>query len=280
MQAVYRFGLLLICGTFMWCGCGENENASDELPPAKPRWVERSSDDLYPQQGIRADPAMAVNDGYHAVRLEWYANTEPDVLGYRIYRCPENVSPLRFYVVADLRVSVDLQEGLDRYFWVDKGDSTGGAPLRLLDPHPETGDSRGYFWMMLVYDSLGNRSERSDTLYYRLINNPRNLSVARDSTDVYSASWSFTPNPDIIISYYMLRVYARYGGLDAVVWYQKVQRYESQEVVYMDFSESFGPLYADCTYVCQVNVIANRPTTSHADSLAGAAVYTSFVYRN
>ena len=112
------------------------------------------------------------------------------------------------------------------------------------------------------------------------MNNPYFMTVVRDSANRYAVTWSFNPNPDILLSFYMLRVYSSVGGPDSVVWWLKTQRYESQETVYMDFSQSQGPLVAGQTYVCQINSIENRRTESHADSLAGAAVYTTFVYQN
>jgi hypothetical protein len=259
-------------------GCGENQTASDDLPPSKPVWVERSSDDEYPQRGIRAEPVGS--DAQHWVRLEWYGNPEPDVNGYRIFRAPEQVSTLNAYAVADLRVGVDLEPGGARYVWIDKGDSTGGAPLDLLAPDPDNGFSRGYNWVIQAYDTAGNFSPRSEPQYYRLINNPYNLSAQRDSTNIYSISWSYQLNPDVLLSYYMIRTYLQSGGPDSVVWWGQRILYQTSETVYMDFSQSQGPLHAGATYVCQINAISNRRTEGHADSLAGAAVFTTFVYQN
>ena len=259
-------------------GCGEDQTAGDDLPPSKPVWVERSPDDDYPQRGIRAEPVSS--DVQHWVRLEWYGNPEPDVQGYRILRAPEETDPSRGYVVADLRVGVNLEAGQERYAWVDNGDSTGGLPLNLLAPDPDFGLSRGYYWVIQVYDTAGNGSARSDAQYYRLINNPYDMSVRRDTTDVYAVTWSYQSNPDVLLSYYMIRVYGQTGGPDSVVWWGQVIRYESIETVYMDFSQSQGPLHAGRTYVCQVNAISTRRTETHADSLAGAAVFTTFVYQN
>jgi hypothetical protein len=259
-------------------GCGEDQTAGDDLPPSKPIWVERSADDVYPQRGIRAQPVSS--DVQHHVRLEWYANPEPDVSHYVIVRAPEDWGPRPGYVVADLQIGVDLEAGQAKYAWVDNGNGTDGAPLDLLAPDPESGFSRGYYWVLQASDTAGNRSQFSDVRYYRLINNPYDVSVGRDTANVYAASWSYQPNPDVLLSYYMLRVYGLAGGPDSVVWWQQAIRYESSETVYMDFSQSQAPLRAGQTYVCQINAISSRRTEAHADSLAGAAVFTTFVYQN
>lgn len=259
-------------------GCGEDQTAGDDLPPSQPVWVERSRDDAYPQRGIRAQPVSS--DAQYWVRLEWYGNPEPDIDRYVIVRAREEFGPQRGIPVADLRMGVDIEPGQAEYAWVDVGDSLGGTPRNMLAPHPETGNSRGYYWMMIAYDTAGNRSAQSDAQYYRLINNPYEVSVGRDTTDVYAVSWSYLPNPDVVLTYYMIRVYAQAGGVDSVVWWQQIIRYGSSETAYMDFSQSLGPLRAGESYVCQLNAISTRQTEGHADSLAGAAVFTTFIYQN
>jgi hypothetical protein len=259
-------------------GCGENQTASDDLPPSKPLWVTRSADDVYPQRGIRAHPVSS--DAQHWVRLEWYGNPEPDVSRYVLTRAPEERGPRNGDVVADLRIGVDIEAGQAQYAWVDVGNGTGGEPLNLLAPDPASGFSRGYYWMMLAYDTAGNRSQQSNAQYYRLISNPYEVSVGRDTTNVYALSWNYQGNPDVLLSYYMIRVYGQAGGPDSVAWWQQEIRYESSETVYMDFSQSQSPLHTGQTYVCQLNAISTRQTEGHADSLAGAAVFTTFVYQN
>jgi len=278
MISVRRWLWIPFLAATLFGGCGEDQTAGDDLPPSKPLWVARSADDVYPQRGIRAQPVSS--DAQHHVRLEWYGNPEPDVGRYVIVRKPEEFGPLNGYAVADLRIGVDLEAGQAQYAWVDVGDTTGGAPLDLLAPHPETGFSRGYYWMLQAFDTAGNRSQQSDAQYYRLINNPYEVFVRRDTANVYAVNWNYQGNPDVLLSYYMIRVYGQAGGPDSVVWWQQAIRYESSETVYMDFSQSQAPLRAGQTYVCQLNAISTRRTEAHADSLAGAAVFTTFVYQN
>lgn len=270
--------IIPLFAAILLAGCGEDETAGDDMPPSRPRWVDRSADDVYPQRGIRAEPVA--DERQHMTHLEWYANPEPDVMGYRIYRAPESWNPYRGYAVADLRIGSDIEPGRSRYVWLDNGDSVGGARRELLAPDPETNLTRGYYWTIAAYDTAGNRSSLSIAAYYRLLNNPYNVSVVRDTTNVYSVTWNYDLNPDVLLSFYMLRVYSAVGGTDSVVWWLKTQRYLSRETVFMDFSQSQGPLVAGQTYICQINAIDNRLTESHVDSLAGAAVYSTFVYQN
>jgi hypothetical protein len=273
-----RLLILIVIAVAVFClGCGEDQTSRDDIKPTPPVWVERAADNVYPQQGIRAEPVS--DERSHRVRLDWYANPEPDVSGYRIWRLGEWTDPLYRYLVTDLRLGPDLEPGLGRYTCVDQGDSMG-VETDLLRPDPDTGASRGYFWYLQAYDSTGNFSALSAPAYYRLINNPTSVSVARDSENMYVLSWDWAPNPDVVVSYYMIRVYSRMWGPDSAIWHQQVFRYGTSESVYMDFSGLTVPLVTDCTYTCQLNVLSNRPTPEHADALAGASVFTIFPYQN
>lgn len=149
----------------------------------------------------------------------------------------------------------------------------------MLSPDIETGDSRGYFWYLEAYDEAGNRSEMSEPIYYRLLNIPYNLQVSPIGARVYRLRWQYSFNSDVRPAYYMIRVYSYHWGADSVVWYQQVQRYGSDEFVDMDFALANSPLVPDCTYFCQLNAIATQ-RGDHADSLAGSAALTTFIYRD
>jgi hypothetical protein len=273
-------GVLFFLAVWLLLGCGENSTSRDDLPPSRPRWVERSADNGYPQQGIRPEPTES--DAHYWVRVEWYANPEPDVVEYRISRFREFEPIFTRYSVADLVVGENPETpyGAIRYSWVDRGDSAFGTPANVLAPDPDTRETRGYFWLIDALDSAGNRSATSDSAYYRLLDNPLNLTVARSSPNVYTASWQYVANPNEILSYYMLRVYPARFGPDSVVWYQLLHRYDAQNSVDMDFSQAVSPPATGSTYVCQLNVIANRASPVHADSLVGAAVSCTFVYQD
>jgi len=272
-----RIILVLLFPLLIAAGCGEDASSTDDLAPAQPRWVPRTADNIYPQQGIRAEPSASGNQ--YRVRLEWYANSEPDVQRYRIWRLNEFAPEIRLrYVVRDLQLGVDLDYGQSVYTWVDIGDSTGNAPLNLLSPDPTTGDTRGNYWWVQAIDESDNRSEFSEPVYYRHLNIPYDLQVGRLSENAYRLSWRYQFNPDMRPSYYMIRVYSAFWGPDSVVWYDQVQRYTENEYVDMVFASN-SPLVTDCTYVCQLNAIANV-RGSHTDSLSGSAAVTTFVYRD
>jgi hypothetical protein len=261
---------LWLVASLLISGCGQDQSSRDDIAPSAPVWIPRSADDAYPQEGIRADTVS--DDRQHRVRLEWYANPESDVAIYRIIRISEQDSnPNHHPPVKDLRLGNEIAFGQPRYSWVDASD--------YLSPDVSTGQSRGYFWEIQAIDTAGNKSPYSSRVYYRLIANPSGLSVAQDSSNLYTLSYQYTPNcNDDIPLQDVIRVYSQHWGTDSVVFFNTWHRYAEQASVLMDFHGSNAPLVRDCTYVCQVNVLCNRDNPSHAQPLAGAAAYTTFVY--
>lgn len=271
-----RLVLASLAGLLLLTGCGGDQSTRDDLAPSKPTLVQRSSDREYPQRGIRAEPVQL--DGLHYVRVEWYANPEPDIAGYRIYRGGE-WEPLQRYPVDDIGLD-ELETDGDRYFWIDKGVDYNGIPADLLAPD-STGMSRGYYWWVVAYDEAGNRSEFSDQAYYRLLKNPTHVVVSRLGTNQYQLYWQF-PESDVSErpAYAMLRIYRWLYGRDSLVYYQQYPTHGTDESVTMDFSTSPTALVQDCTYVAQINLIADQPNEAHVDTLAGSAAYATFPYQN
>lgn len=276
--ATFMFSVLpLLLVLVLVAGCGQDTSSRDDIAPSAPVWIPRYADDAYAQQGIRAEPVTDPRD--HWVRLEWYANPEPDVVTYRVRRISET-EPLsrRGSIVKDLRLGVDLEYGQSRYWWIDRGDNPDEGTRDNLAPDQTTGQSRGYYWTLEAFDSAGNGGwpVRAPRIYYRLLANPSQLSVAGDTSNNYSLSYVFMPNSnDDVPLYDMIRVYPLYYGPDSLVWAQLVHRYDTFANIPLTFAR---PLVRDCTYVCQINVICNRRNESHTDSLAGGAAFTSFPY--
>lgn len=273
-------GGLLLAAVLLFIGCGENQSTRDDLPPSQPRFASRAADSTYPQTGLRAEPVTAVTQ--HWVHVHWLANPAADeVAGYRIYRASE-FEPSRRYVVRDLRLDIDLPRGLDSYDWIDEGDSAGGTGNgNMLGPDTETGDSRGYYWFVRAFDEGLNLSEPSLGQYYRLISNPFDLRVDKLEANRYNLSWQYalateTDRP----SYYAIRVYSLSGGPADVALFRIERRYGSSETVTLDFSAPANPMTPNATYVCQLNAICDRRNADHADTVAGAAAYTTFTYTN
>lgn len=261
-------------------GCGENVSSGDLSPPAAPVFVPRSPDDVYAQTGIRPEPVDL--DRNYWVRIEWYANSEPDVLdggGYRIWRMWEGDTLQRAHVVADLRYGVDLDLE-DRHYWTDHGLNSLGEQTRELAPDSVTGDSRGFFWFMQALDTDGNKSVSSDTIYFRLINNPFDLTIMREAADQYRMSWSYDPSSVLEISYYYIRIYEESGGPDAKMWDFITRQYGSQAIVYLNEDGEAGNFERGTNYVWQLNVVSDREIEGHAGNDAGAAVFTIFEYYN
>ncbi len=261
-------------------GCGEDESSRDDIAPAPPVPLTRSPDFFYAQTGIRAEPALM--DNQYAVRIEWYESPEPDVAGYRMWRRREDQLPLDRVIIRDLRYGVNLvREPV--MAWIDGGDDYTGFPANLLAPdqgEEDTMSTHGWVWYIEAYDTSGNRSTLSDSMYFRMINNPNSMAVVRQAPGRYVLMWQFTPNQDTqFISYYMIRIFEYDGGPDAVMWYQQVNRYGGQESVVLNNDSTARPFQFNSTYVWQLNVVVEG-TDSLDRAPAGSATYTMFVYQD
>lgn len=268
--------LVALSSVILMVGCGEDTESRDDVSPQKPVLVARSDDASYPQAGIRAEPTPTSSNYW--VRVEWYRNPEDDIQGYRIRRWSEQENSNDGYVVADLVVGIDIgnEEILS---WVDRGNDQLGGTARLLAPNDQ-GSMRGYWWQILAYDTAGNRSLYSDSAYYRMMWNAYNMAVTRFAADDYRLGWSFPiGGASTFLSFYKLRVYSAWWGLDSLVWDHQVQLYAEQNSVTLGAGGASAPLVNDCTYVWQLNAVSYAVSDTHDVALAGSAVYTTFVYQ-
>jgi hypothetical protein len=282
MRASHPIGFFIFGFLFFifLTGCGANETSRDDIPPTAPHLVERSPENLYAQRGIRPEPTAT--DNQYRVRIEWYPNTEPDVAGYRVWRRREDAQYFHWQIIRDLRYGTNLDRGPVLVF-LDAGDDYLGHPSDLLRPDQpnDSISTRGFKWWIQAYDEAGNHSSLSDSLYFRMVNNPRNLRVERQAPARYVLRWQFTVNddPDDLSYYYVLRIYQEAGGPDSVMWWQQVNRYADDTSVILNNDGSARPFVVDDTYVWQLNVVVMATDTSSRVP-AGSAAYTTFVYQN
>ncbi|MBK6766599.1 MAG: hypothetical protein IPG71_09885 [bacterium] len=268
--------LAILFGLVFVCGCGEDTLSRDDVAPQVPVMVERSDDASYPQTGVRAEPTPSESNYW--VRVEWYRNPEDDIQGYRVRRWSEHDNSNEGYVVADLVVGVDVVDN-DIISWVDRGNDHFGSPARLLAPNDQ-GSMRGYWWQVLAYDTAGNRSFYSDSVYFRMMWNPYNLSVSRFAADDYRLSWNFPiGGASTFLSFYKLRVYSAWYGRDSLVWDNQVILYGDANSVTLGAGGASAPMSNDCTYVWQLNAVSYAESDTHDVALAGSSVYKSFVYQ-
>ncbi len=254
----------------------------DDTPPSTPVLLPRSADNIYPQRGIRPEPSYS--DRNYWVHIEWLKNPEPDCAGYRVYRTGEwdtlpNGDLTGGQIVTDLRVGVTIQD-TDTLVWIDHGETPSNLGANLCAPNPSDGKTRGYYWEIEAYDESLNISRRSSRHYYRLLSNPQNLQVIKQADSLYKLSWQYDPPPDAYVSYYMLRVFPEAIGPDSVMWYQQASVFGADNFIYLNNDGNARPFVSGTTYRWQLNVIADQPRLEHASGLAGAAVYTTFVYQN
>ncbi|MCC6477051.1 hypothetical protein IT157_08345 [bacterium] len=266
---------LLATAWLLILGCGGDSQSRDDIPPQKPIWVQRSSDQAYAQSGIRPEPVNS--DRAHWVRLEWQRNPEEDLEGYRVRRWSEHTNLTESPIIADLTVGLELVDG-QILSWIDRGLDENGTNADLLAPL--NGMTRGYWWVIQAYDTAGNRSQFSDSVYYRLLDNPYEMSVDRAGPDNYVLSWFYpVGSAESFLSFYKIRVYSRYWGSDSLAWDYLVTLYTEQNSVTLQSGGASAPMMRDCTYVWQLNAISNAVSDTHDVANAGAATYTTFLYQ-
>lgn len=256
-------------------GCGGDSVSQDDVPPQRPIWVQRSSDEAYAQTGIRAEPVLS--DRSYWVRLEWQRNPEEDLQGYRVRRWSEYTSLSEGPIIADLTVGLELIDG-PILTWIDRGLDENGSNANLLAPLD--GMTRGYWWAIQAYDTAGNRSQYSDSIYYRLLDNPYEMSVSRAGPDNYVLSWGYpVGSAESFLSFYKIRVYSGHFGPDSLAWDYRVTLYTEHNSVTLQSGGASAPMTRDCTYVWQLNAISYAVSDTHDVDNAGAAMYTTFVYQ-
>lgn len=269
-----RILLLFVAAALLMWGCGEDTESQDDVPPQRPVMVPRTDDAAYPQAGIRAEPTTA--ERFYWVRLEWYRNPEDDVSGYRVRRWSEQTVADEAPIMADLSLNVDL---IDQpiLFWVDRGDDQFGDPANLLAP--VEGFTRGYWWQVQATDTAGNRSEWSDSVYFRMMHNPYNL-AAQGGGDNLRLTWNYPiGGASTYLSFYKIRVYSAWYGVDSLKWDYQVQLYSDANSIQFGEGGAYGTLTPDCTYVWQLNAVSYVASDNNDLPLAGAAQYTTFVYQ-
>jgi hypothetical protein len=266
--------LLIVVFAWLFVNCGEDTESRDNVPPQTPVMRPRSDDAVYPQEGVRAE--ATTNDRNYWTRIEWFRNPETDVQSYRVRRWSEQVSSDDAPIVADLALNVDLIDDFVLY-WIDRGDDQFGGPVNLLAPNDQ-GLTRGYWWQVQAVDTAGNRSEWSDSVYFRMIYNAYNLSVV-GSGDNVRLTWSYPiGGPSTYLSFYKIRVYSNWYGRDSLIWDYQVQLYGQNNSVLVGSEGAFTPMTHDCTYVWQLNAVSYVASDTNDVALAGSAMYRTFKY--
>jgi len=119
------------------------EPVEDPDPPVRPNWVECTLPESVNDRGIRSDP---ISD---AIVLEWHPNPDEDLAGYLIYRTTQKIDN-PYQLLADINV---FETGGNDTIYYDET-----APLNEL-----------CYYYLKAYDQAGNRSQPTDTIFYRLL---------------------------------------------------------------------------------------------------------------
>lgn len=271
---MFMIMLLSSLAVFLLSGCGEDTQSRDDVAPQKPIMLTRSDDVVYPQSGVRPEPTLT--DRNYWTRIEWFRNPEDDLGGYRVRRWSEQTTAEEAPIIADLAMDVDL---IDQFvlYWIDRGEDQFGDPANLLAPNDQ-GLTRGYWWQVQAKDTAGNRSEWSDSVYFRMIYNPYNLNVSRTGNDI-RLGWNYPiGGTGTYLSYYKIRVYSQWWGRDSLIWDYNVQLYAETNSVTVGEGGATSPMTIDCSYVWQLNAISLVASDTNDVALAGSSMYTTFTY--
>jgi len=173
-------------------GCGES--IEDPEPPMTPRWVEKSAPEDTVERGV---DAYESGDG---IFLEWYQNPDEDISGYRIYRA--EISPdSGFKLLVD--ISAFGVSGVDTCY-IDTS-----AYLNV-----------DYFYYQCAYDQAGNKSPRSDTIRYKLIDK---VDLLEPYGEIHTNCPTFTWQDFTNFAYeYVIRVEEVYPR--KVIWISRISR--------------------------------------------------------
>ncbi len=187
MQLIKYILFIFLSVTFLLNCSSEDVNRVE--PPARVILVAKSSDSSAVESGIDAiylDESPTKN----AIFLEWHPNSENTLAGYSIYR--SEFSDRNYAAIGKVTKSFDV---IDTTF-IDKSVSL----------------NQRYYYFIRAYDDLQQYGEPSDTLYYKVVENPILSSpaglIGNNSTPLFI--WDF--NSEFVPHYFVFRLERRETG--------------------------------------------------------------------
>ena len=182
-----RWGWWMMCFlpiAIIYIGCGEDLTPEDTTPPGKPMMIPKTPESQFLQQGI--DSEAGITDQDYWIRIEWDWNTEPDLMGYYVYRMDErdSLGNYEYVKIRNLQLGVDLRREIDAIpYYIDQSS--------VLRPDPVSGFSHGFYYYVRAFDNSGNVSAPSDTVYYRLLQKPRGLTINGNIAAAFNFVWEY-----------------------------------------------------------------------------------------
>jgi hypothetical protein len=153
-------GVVAFVGMAMDCGSGPGR-----VPLEKPQWVCPVAD-TDTTAAISGISASGLDDAIH---LRWIIGSDPDLVGYIVHRRSESDLIDKYYETLPLDYEQRNSPGQEIEF-IDEGVAIG----------------RMYHYVLFAYDSDSNRSHRSDTLSFGLVDKP--VLVSPEHTHVVTTS--------------------------------------------------------------------------------------------
>lgn len=187
MKIIKIIYIILFLITVLYNCSSEDVNRVD--PPARVILVAKSSDSSAVEAGIDAiylDESPAKN----AIFLEWHPNTETTLAGYSIYR--SEFADRNYASLGKITKSFNV---IDTTF-IDKSVSL----------------NQRYYYFVRAYDDLQQFGEPSDTVSYKLVENPILSSPAGSIGNVTAPLFIWDFNSEFIPHYFVFRVERRETG--------------------------------------------------------------------
>jgi hypothetical protein len=249
MEIREKFITILIVFCLGLAGCGTEQVASDQTPPGTPQFVPRTADTVLVEQGIDAVPEGDF------IGFSWWAVTDEDLAGYRIYRMREDsVTVLPAQLIADKPIQ-DLI-GLPLPYYLDT-DS-------VLAPDPFTGLSLGFYYWVSAYDESGNESVFSDPAYYKLM--PKaDLSAPVQQGDSLLLFWNYSTASPFAVDRFVVRLDSLSNGAWTPFWLAQHALFDPLQVV---CSEALTP----GSYRYRVDVVGSSADPSGSEAAVGFIV--------
>ncbi len=197
--AEYRRGILLLTLAIFF-GCGREQVSTDTEPPPTPQFVSRSADTAWVETGIDAVP-----EG-DWIKVVWLPVTAEDLAGYRLYRQADSVNAPPPELILDLTEFQAAGDDTLSYLDMDP----------VLAPIPQSGLTRGFFYLISAYDDRENESPFSNPCFYELMVKPSLYQPVMQNNQ-WLFRWSYN-QLGLSWQYFVIRLFRETGSEFLPYW--------------------------------------------------------------
>jgi hypothetical protein len=163
--------------------CTDNTSGNDQ-PPQRVRWIQKTPDTFSgPERGIDA-----VGEFPGKIQLEWKEPSEKDVKKFLLYVSVDNVNFLNEKIL-----KID-EANKNQNFRYNTSDSSFIFLYDIQEMDHGIGDpyNKPFYFYMRAEDEIGQLSEPSDTIYYKLEKPISGLAVYIDTNQDTLLTWGWS----------------------------------------------------------------------------------------